>query len=110
MESKNMFLDFINALGLIFGPIMLLAIIFSVALCVRAARRAASRPAARSAMIGALMPLAVGILAGLAALVILNFTQIQWRYIIKNCLVGLTFTSVPLIWSLLMLRARRASA
>src|SRR5262245_43303866 len=108
--GMSLFLDFINALGFIFGPIMLVAVIASVVLCIRASHRTASRPAARSALFGALMPFAVGILAGLTGLIILmSHNQIQWYYIFKNCLVGLTFTSVPLVWSLLMLRARRAS-
>lgn len=99
-----------NSAGWIFGPLVLLAGIAAVLLCVRATLRPTAR---RQAFLVSLSPLAVGCAGAIAGLILFlpdGMKTEHWLSLGKVILAGLVVSVVPLVWSVIMLRKPRVAA
>ena len=111
------FLWLFNTAGLIFGPLIVLAGIVALVLCLRATRRSDSPVSKRNALVGSLAPLVVGICGAIFGLIYFLISGpaggLQNEHLLnlgKVIFAGLVVTGVPLIWSLLLVNRPRAMA
>lgn len=105
------FLWLFKTAGWICGPMILLAGIIALVLCVRATRRSDSPASRRNALIGSLTPLAFGICGAIVGLVVFlvsgapgGLQQEHWLNLGRVVLAGLVVSAIPLIWSLMLFR------
>jgi len=112
---ETFFLTVVKSPGYIFGPLMLLAGLAAVALCVRATFRG-DRGSARRALRWSLLPPAVGVVGavfGAAVAAAEGFPANAWvaaaPYLAGTVLFGVFVAAVPALWSLVLL-ARRPAA
>jgi hypothetical protein len=106
-------LSLFDTLGGIFGPLMFLAAIVAIILCLRATLKPAARERRRLALYVAFSPLAVGICAAVVGLAIFlpgGMNDEQWRNLGKAALAGLVMTAIPLVWCLTLFRRPHAVA
>jgi presenilin-like A22 family membrane protease len=99
--------------GYVFGPAIMAAGVFAVALCAMASRPSSPRSARHRAVAVALLPAAIGLCGALFGLAVWWVDRVPvppWLALGKVCLAGLAMSALPLIWSLLLARARRDSA
>lgn len=103
-----------NTLGLIVGPVMLFAVVVALALCLRATLRRDALRFRRQAFYGAFAPFVVGVGGFIWGLVLFlpagAMQQVAWLNLGKVVLAGAVVSSVPLVWSLLLMRTPRAVA
>jgi hypothetical protein len=98
--------------GYIFGPLMLLAGLVALALCVRAALRP-GRAAVRQALTWSLVPTALGVLGAIfGAIVRANAGQAAldsaaaWTALGCTVLFGVFTSALPVVWSFALLWRR----
>ena len=103
--------------GLMVGPAIWAAGLFALWRCLRASRRTSPPRSRRVAALLSLLPFAVGICGAIFGLILWQVTaqparnpQDVWGNLGKVCLAGLVVTSLPLLWSLILLRQRRDMA
>ncbi len=101
-----------NTTGYIFGPVILLAGLLALFLCLRASAWARNWPARRAAVAASLLPLAAGVCAALVGLAVWGLAgrpgadqAAAWLALGKASLAGLVVTLIPLAWSAWLLRA-----
>lgn len=108
----NFFVMVVRSPGYIFGPLMLLAGLVALAMCVRAARRP-DRAAARRALRWSAVPPAlgvVGVLFGVVVLALNGQIEAAWGsgapYLGCTVLFGVFVAAVPALWALTLYRRR----
>jgi len=109
-------LSLFNTAGYIFGPLIVLAGVVALVLCLRASRRTGTPRLRQTALFGSLTPLATGVLGAIVGLILLlgsgQQDGIQSEQLVnlgKVCLAGLVITISPLLWSLMLFRRSRTS-
>jgi hypothetical protein len=102
-----------NTTGWIFGPAILLAGLVALLLSLRASFWARTPPARRAALVASLGPLALGVCAALVGLAVWGYVHqpganqgVPWWALGKACLAGAVTTVIPLVWSVLLVRAQ----
>jgi hypothetical protein len=98
--------------GYIFGPLMLLAGLAAVALCLRATFRP-DRPSARRALLWSLVPPALGVAGAIFGAVVLALADQpgkDWvqasKYLGCTILFSVFVAVIPALWSLVLLQRR----
>jgi len=102
-----------NTAGYIFGPIIVIAGVVALTLCLRATLRMDSPHARRTALFGSLSPFAAGIcgaIFGFIYCLLLGQQAVQWLALGKVCLAGLVVSTIPLLWCLALFRRPRMIA
>src|SRR4051812_15391662 len=98
-----------DTLGLIIGPLMLVALLAALVMCGVASSRTAAPRSRQRALSWAFAPAVVGVLGFLFGIVIClaNGIAINWLAVAKCILAGAVVTIIPLTWALLLRRRGR---
>jgi uncharacterized membrane protein len=108
----DFFLVVVQSPGYIFGPLMLLAGLTAVVLCVRATRRP-DRVRARRALVWALVPPVVGMVGAICGAIVKALTDQpnkDWSAALPHLggtiLFGVFVALVPALWALVLFQRR----